>query len=70
MPTKQPPTRIDEGLRWYLQNCGLSLSEVERQSGVSNSQLSRFVRSERNLNLENAASPAEHLGLKLVKRRD
>ena len=53
-------------LRAAVRDSGLSLSELGRQSGVSQQQLSRFM-SGKTLTLVTAAKLFDHLGLKVVR---
>jgi transcriptional regulator with XRE-family HTH domain len=54
-------------LREAVSGSGLSLSEIARRAGLSEGQLSRFMRSERTLTLPAAAKVCTVLGLQLVK---
>ena len=60
----------DTGLIAVLQNAvkdsGLSLNQVAKDSGVSQGQLSRFVRGERMLSLVSAAKLFDYFGLTVV----
>jgi transcriptional regulator with XRE-family HTH domain len=53
-------------LRQGVRASGLSVSELSRRSGVSQPQLSRFLRGTRTLTLPAASRLAEALGLRLV----
>ncbi|MFO0847214.1 MAG: helix-turn-helix transcriptional regulator [Gemmataceae bacterium] len=54
-----------EVLRAAIRDSGLSNTEIEDQTGVDNSAISRFLRGERGLTLESAAKIAQFLGLKV-----
>ena len=54
-------------LRWYLEHCGQSTYRLERETGVSNAALSRFLRQNRGLTLETVDKLAKHLCLRLVR---
>jgi transcriptional regulator with XRE-family HTH domain len=54
-------------LKAAIRDCGLSLPELSRQTGVSNPQIYRFMSGERSLTLPAAEKLATFLGLKLVK---
>jgi transcriptional regulator with XRE-family HTH domain len=56
-----------EDLRRAVREAGVSLSELGRQAGVSQPQLSRFVSGERTLTLPAAARVCLALGLRLVR---
>ena len=56
-------------LRRAIQECGLSHGELARRTGVSQPQLSRFVRGERSLRIDAAAKVWSYLGLGLVPVR-
>jgi hypothetical protein len=53
-------------LQQAIQKSGLSLTEIRHQSGVSQAQLSRFIRGQRGLSFLAAAKVCEALGLRLV----
>jgi transcriptional regulator with XRE-family HTH domain len=54
-------------LKRAVENSGVSLSELARRSGVSHSQISRFVRGERLLALDAASKLFDALGLQIVE---
>jgi transcriptional regulator with XRE-family HTH domain len=62
---KQLPAMIGQ-IQQAIRESGLSLSELGRVSGVSQGQLSRFIRSERILSLPAAARVCEALGIQLL----
>ena len=70
MSTRKIPSTITGQLRWYLEHCGETLCDVERATGIHNSMLSRFLRGERGLRLENLDTLSEHLGLRVVRDED
>ncbi len=68
--TKKPPksaNTITKQLRWYLQNCGVSTYRLERETGIHNSALSRFLREERGLSNESIDVLGRYLKLRLVR---
>ena len=54
-------------LKEAIRDCGLSLPELSRQTGVSNPQIYRFMSGERSLTLPAAEKLAAFLGLRLAK---
>jgi transcriptional regulator with XRE-family HTH domain len=54
-------------LQRAIKESGLSLNQLGKQAGVSQAQLSRFVRGERTLTLPAAAKLCLFLGLRLAK---
>lgn len=62
-------TSVSETLRKTIEDSGLSLLEIERQTGVSNAIINRFIHGKRGLNLSSVDRLAEFFGLELVKRR-
>ncbi|MHC4064243.1 MAG: helix-turn-helix domain-containing protein [Planctomycetota bacterium] len=65
--TRRIPDTISGQLRWYLEHCGESNYRLERETGISNAALSRFLRQNRGLTLETVDKLAKHLGLRLVR---
>ena len=68
--SKHPPksaNTITKQLRWYLKNCGVSTYRLEREIGIHNSALSRFLREERGLSLDNIDVLGRYLKLRLVR---
>lgn len=61
----KPPDLADQ-LRRALAASGLSMSRLGREAGVSQAQLSRFLRGERTLTLATAARLCAYLGLRLA----
>jgi plasmid maintenance system antidote protein VapI len=57
---------LEERLRQAITDCGVSLNQLARETGVHAAQLSRFVRGTRTLTLRAAAKVCAHLGLRLV----
>jgi plasmid maintenance system antidote protein VapI len=60
---------MSEVIRRGIRESGLTLVDLGRAADVSPSQLSRFVRGERDLTLSVGLRVAEALGLRLVKPR-
>ncbi|MCH8851036.1 MAG: helix-turn-helix transcriptional regulator [Planctomycetes bacterium] len=58
---------LTKQLRWYLKNCGVSTYRLERETGIHNSALSRFLREERGLSLDNIDILGRYLRLRLVR---
>jgi len=50
-----------------LERSGQSTYRLERETGVSNAALSRFLRQNRGLTLETVDKLAKYLGLRLVR---
>ena len=63
---KRKGQEMVETIRRAVAECGLSLNELGRQTGVNQGQLSRFVRGERTLTLPAAAAVCAVLGLNLT----
>ena len=61
---------ISEQLRRFIKDSGVSLYQLERETGVHNSMLSRFLRGERGLRLEAVDALSKHLKLRLVQNGD
>jgi transcriptional regulator with XRE-family HTH domain len=57
-------------LRRHILDSGVSLNELARRTGVSDPQLSRFVRGTRSLTLPAAEKLAIYFGLSLGKQRE
>ena len=64
---KRMPKTITGQLRWYLKDSGVSTYRLEREIGIHNSVLSRFLRGERGLGLDTLDTLAKYLGLRLVR---
>ena len=67
--TKKPPksATLIEQLRWYLKNCGVSNLQIEHETGIHNSALSRFGREERGMSLDALDTLAKYLKVRLVQ---
>jgi transcriptional regulator with XRE-family HTH domain len=65
MPKKPRP--IDTTLRSALKASGLTHYAIAKLSGVTPSQIDRFVSGQRDLTLHSAAALAAALGLELVR---
>ena len=67
--TKKPPksATLTEQLRWYLRHCGTSNLQIEYETGIHNSVLSRFQREERGMSLDALDTLARFLKLRLVR---
>ena len=68
---KKPPksAMLTEQLRWYLKNCGVSNLQIEHETGIHNSVLSRFGREERGMSLDALDTLAKFLKLRLVQNK-
>ncbi len=60
---------LSKQLRWYVKNCGVSTYRLERETGIHNSALSRFIRGERGLSTESMDILGKYLKLVLVCKR-
>ena len=60
---------LSKQIRWYVKNCGISTYRLERETGIHNSALSRFIRGERGLSTESMDTMGKHLKLVLVCER-
>jgi len=56
-------------LKQTIRDSGLSLNELAKRSGVDDSQLSRFLRGERDISLSATEKLVQFFGLKLVKSK-
>jgi transcriptional regulator with XRE-family HTH domain len=56
-------------LQQAIRASGLSLNEIGRRTGVSQGQLSRFLRGDRTLTLPAAARVCVYFGLELCNRK-
>src|ERR1700722_11300828 len=56
-------------LKQAIRECGLSLSEIARRSGVDHPRLSRFLRDERTLTLPAAAKVCAVVGVRVIQER-
>ena len=61
------PFDLDSIVRGLIAESGLSNYALARESGVSESMLSRFVRCERTLTLQTASKLAKVLGFTITK---
>lgn len=60
---------LSKQLRWYVKNCGISTYRLERETGIHNSALSRFLRGERGLSVASMDTMGKFLKLVLVCKR-
>ena len=60
---------LSKQLRWYVKNCGVSTYRLERETGIHNSALSRFLRGERGLSIASMDTMGKFLKLALVCKR-
>ena len=66
MPTKKT---LPDTLRQFLKADGRSMYQLWKDCGVSQAVLSRFLRGQRDLNLQTAGRLCEELGLELRQVR-
>jgi transcriptional regulator with XRE-family HTH domain len=64
MSKKQPEKLMDQ-LRRHVADCGKTLGQIARDTGIDTSALSRFVRGERGLSMESLDQLGEYLGLRI-----
>jgi transcriptional regulator with XRE-family HTH domain len=62
------PLPLVTQLRQTIRDSGLSLNELGRRIGISQAQLSRFLRGDRTLTLPAAAKVCHYFGLELCPR--
>ncbi len=67
---QKAPKTISEQLRRFIKDSGLSTYQLERETGVHNSMVSRFLRDERGLRIEAVDALCEQLKLRLVSKDD
>ena len=58
---------ITEQLRQYIKDSGISTYRLEREVGIHNSVLSRFLREERGMGLEAVDTLGKYFKLRLVQ---
>lgn len=59
----------EELFRVAIENTGLKIKELSKITGVSESQLSRFIRGERTIKLTTAEKIAQEIGLELKPKK-
>lgn len=57
---------VTEILKQCLRESGVSLRETARRTGIPVPSLSRFLRDERGLSLDNAETLIRHFGIRVV----
>jgi transcriptional regulator with XRE-family HTH domain len=68
MPMREEvPQTLTQQLRYIVGDCGKTLGELARQTGVDKSALSRFLRGERGLSMEGLDKVGTCLGLAIVQ---
>ena len=67
--SNKTPRTISGQLRKHLRDCGESTYQLEREIGIHNTTLSRFLRGERGLSMETIDILCDHLGLRLTRAR-
>ena len=68
MKTQKKTTNWENIIRQAIAESGLTNYELSKISGVSESQLSRFMNGDRTLTLPTAEKIAEHIGVELKKK--
>jgi plasmid maintenance system antidote protein VapI len=66
---KKCGTYLENQIRIAIENSGLSINRLAKDSGVSQPVLSRFVNRQRGITLTTASRLVEMLGLELVPRK-
>ncbi len=61
-------TDLHGSLRKAIGQSGLSRYSIAQETGISQAQLSRYVRRMQGISIENAELIADHLGLEIVLR--
>lgn len=69
MDVRSKQASVSEALRKAIADSGFALLEIERQTGVSNAAIHRFLHGKRGLTLSTVDKLAEFFGLELVERR-
>lgn len=67
MSRPKPPSPLSEGLQRAIAASGMSLNQIGKAAGVSQAQLSRFVRGDRTLTLPVADRLCGLFGLALTR---
>jgi transcriptional regulator with XRE-family HTH domain len=65
--TKRQRQQLADQLRQAITDSGLTMSDISRETEVHRSQLSRFMRGQRDLGLQVADRLCQFLGLSLTK---
>lgn len=60
---------VTDTLRRAVRDTGKALLHIAQETGIDTGNLSRFVRNQRGLSMENLDTLAQYLGLALVPRR-
>jgi len=60
---------LQDQLRQAIENSGLTLYRIAKDSGVAYQVLHRFARGERDLTLETATKLADYFGMRLTRPR-
>ena len=66
MKRRKRKEAVTAAVRRAVLESGRSLTDVARATGIDLGNLSRFVRGERGLSMENFDALCEHLGLRLT----
>jgi transcriptional regulator with XRE-family HTH domain len=70
MPKKKTPQLFEEQLRSAIRESGKSAYRLAKESGVHSTQISRFIKADRSLDMPAINSLCEVLNLKLTERKD
>ena len=60
---------LQDQLRQAIENSGLTLYRIAKDSGIAYQVLHRFARGERDLTLETATRLADYFGMRLTRPR-
>ena len=68
---KRPPksASVSDQLRWYMRASGISGLQLQRELGIHQTQLSRFLKGERGLTLATLDRLCKRFKLRLVPDR-
>jgi transcriptional regulator with XRE-family HTH domain len=69
MSKSKPKPTITDVLRKTMEESGLSLYQIAKDTGIVSQSLLRFKRGETSLRLDKADVLADYLGLELVRKR-
>ncbi len=69
MSKSKPKPTMTDALKAAIEESGLTLYRIAKDTGILDTSLGRFVRGETSLRLDKADALADYLGLELVKRK-
>lgn len=61
--------KVSDQFRAAIGSCGMTRYRISKETGISESMLSRFMGGSRGLSIEALDTLGEYLGLDVVKRR-